>query len=256
MPEDARDHEGRDVAHAAVGGDSRPAAVTFVRTEHFTLHGARSATIAKSTGRATMFLSSVSGGLIALGLIATASRAFYVLYAFYALYALYALYAFRLTPTQHSRLSGWSPSRACSSPESRTADTRVASRCCAATTPTKHPNSPPICSASRTRTGFMSRVAGQVLAEISNFVVREGFVPCSPVTPSDRRLGELDAEGSVTTACWSEAVWGTPSCASCAAHFHDQGSANRSSPASRRPDVRAAGWLDGPPASYGSQRVR
>ena len=59
----------------------RPAAVTFATTEHFTLQGARSATISESTGRATMFLGAVSGGLVALGLIATASR---VGTAFYA----------------------------------------------------------------------------------------------------------------------------------------------------------------------------
>jgi hypothetical protein len=53
---------------------------TFLTTEHFTLQGARSATIAESTGRATMFLGAVSGGLVALGLVATAThlgRAFY-----------------------------------------------------------------------------------------------------------------------------------------------------------------------------------
>jgi VIT1/CCC1 family predicted Fe2+/Mn2+ transporter len=53
---------------------------TYVTTEHFTLQGARASTIAESTGRATMFLSSVSGGLVALGLVATAThlgRAFY-----------------------------------------------------------------------------------------------------------------------------------------------------------------------------------
>jgi hypothetical protein len=53
-----------------------------VTTEHFTLQGARSSTIAESTGRASMFLSAISGGLVALGLIATATRvgtAFYVL---------------------------------------------------------------------------------------------------------------------------------------------------------------------------------
>ena len=52
--------------------DPRPAAVTFVTTEHFTLQGARASTIAEATGRATMFLGAVSGGLVALGLIATA----------------------------------------------------------------------------------------------------------------------------------------------------------------------------------------
>ena len=54
--------------------DPRPAAVTFATTEHFTLQGARSSTIAESTGRATMFLASVSGGMVALGLIATNAR--------------------------------------------------------------------------------------------------------------------------------------------------------------------------------------
>ena len=42
-------------------------------TEHFALQGARAATIAESTGRASMFLAAVSGGLVALGLVATAS---------------------------------------------------------------------------------------------------------------------------------------------------------------------------------------
>jgi hypothetical protein len=62
--------------------DPRPAAVTFVTTEHFTLQGARAATIAESTGRASMFLVAVSGGLVALGLIATASRVGTAFYAF------------------------------------------------------------------------------------------------------------------------------------------------------------------------------
>jgi hypothetical protein len=56
--------------------------VSFLTTEHFTLQGARSATIAESTGRATMFLSSVSGGLVALGLVATATRVGTAFYAF------------------------------------------------------------------------------------------------------------------------------------------------------------------------------
>ena len=45
----------------------RPAAVTFVTTEHFTLQGARSSTIAEATGRATMFLGAVSGGWLPSG---------------------------------------------------------------------------------------------------------------------------------------------------------------------------------------------
>ncbi len=63
-------------------GDPPPATVSFVTTEHFALQGARAATIAESTGRATMFLASVSGGLIALGLVATASRVETAFYAF------------------------------------------------------------------------------------------------------------------------------------------------------------------------------
>ena len=64
---------GDAMANHEVGADQpeiepRPAAVTFVTTEHFTLQGARSSTIAEATGRATMFLGAVSGGLIALGL--------------------------------------------------------------------------------------------------------------------------------------------------------------------------------------------
>ncbi len=62
--------------------DPRPAAVTFVTTEHFTLQGARSSTIAEATGRATMFLGTVSGGLVALGLIATAGGIGAAFYAF------------------------------------------------------------------------------------------------------------------------------------------------------------------------------
>ncbi len=60
----------------------RPAAVSFATTEHFTLQSARASTIAESTGRATMFLGAVSGGLVALGLIATASRVGTAFYAF------------------------------------------------------------------------------------------------------------------------------------------------------------------------------
>jgi hypothetical protein len=58
------------------------AAVTFVTTEHFTLQGARSATISGGIGRATIFLGSVSAGLVALGLIATATRLGTAFYAF------------------------------------------------------------------------------------------------------------------------------------------------------------------------------
>ena len=87
MAEDASSEQAR--AGISRGADAvmprdapRPAAVTFVTTEHFTLQGARSATIAESTGRATMFLGAVSGGLVAFGLIATASHVGDAFYAF------------------------------------------------------------------------------------------------------------------------------------------------------------------------------
>jgi hypothetical protein len=50
--------------------------------ESFALQGARSATIYESTGRATMFLGAVSAGLIALGLVASATRVSTAFYAF------------------------------------------------------------------------------------------------------------------------------------------------------------------------------
>jgi hypothetical protein len=62
--------------------EPHPAAVTFVTTEHFTIQGARPSTIAEATGRATMFLGAVSGGLVALGLIATAASVSTAIYAF------------------------------------------------------------------------------------------------------------------------------------------------------------------------------
>jgi hypothetical protein len=64
------------------GGVPRPAAVSFVTTEHFTLQGARSSTIAEATGRASMFLGAVSGGLVGLGLLATAAGVGAAFYAF------------------------------------------------------------------------------------------------------------------------------------------------------------------------------
>jgi hypothetical protein len=67
---------------AAAAPDPRPAAITFVTTEHFVLQGARSATIAESNGRANMFLAAVSGALVALGLVATASSLGAAFYGF------------------------------------------------------------------------------------------------------------------------------------------------------------------------------
>jgi hypothetical protein len=69
-------------AAADRNGDARPAAISLATTEILALQGARSATIYESTGRATMFLGSVSGGLVALGLVATATRVSTAFYAF------------------------------------------------------------------------------------------------------------------------------------------------------------------------------
>jgi hypothetical protein len=66
--QDASGEKGR------AGGDATSAAVAFATTEHFVLQSARASTISESTGRSTMFLGAVSGGLIALGLVATASH--------------------------------------------------------------------------------------------------------------------------------------------------------------------------------------
>ena len=62
--------------------EPQPAAVAFVTTEHFTLQGARASTISESIGRASMFLASLSGGLVALGLLATATHVGTAFYAF------------------------------------------------------------------------------------------------------------------------------------------------------------------------------
>jgi hypothetical protein len=62
--------------------DPPPAEVAFATTEHFTLQGARGAAIAESTSRASMFVGAVSAALVALGLIATATRIGTVFYAF------------------------------------------------------------------------------------------------------------------------------------------------------------------------------
>jgi len=64
------------------GMEPRSAAVSFITTEHFTLQGARAMTVAESTARATMFLGAVSAGLVALGLLATATQVGTAFYAF------------------------------------------------------------------------------------------------------------------------------------------------------------------------------
>ena len=76
------DRPSRAEGGEAAGPEPRPAGVSFVTTEHFTLQGGRAQTISESTGRASMFLSAVSGGLVALGLIATAAKVGAAFYAF------------------------------------------------------------------------------------------------------------------------------------------------------------------------------
>jgi hypothetical protein len=61
---------------------AHPSAGSFVTTEHFALQSARAATIAESTGRATMFLASASAGVVALGLVASATGTGTAFYAF------------------------------------------------------------------------------------------------------------------------------------------------------------------------------
>ena len=111
---------------SSIAGDPRSAAGTFMTTEHFVLQGARAATIAESTGRANMFLAAVSGGLVALGLVETAS----------SLGA--AFYGFGLVSSRPCPSSGLSPSSGRCSPRLRTLSTRAGSPCCAATTSSTH----------------------------------------------------------------------------------------------------------------------
>jgi hypothetical protein len=77
---------GANSEDAGPGGAERSAlpasALSIITSEHFALQEARSATISESVGRASMFLTAVSGGLVALGLMATATRVGSAFYAF------------------------------------------------------------------------------------------------------------------------------------------------------------------------------
>jgi hypothetical protein len=59
------DDDNVDVREREPNEASWAAAVTFATTEHFTLQTARGATIAETNGRATLFLGTVSAGLVA-----------------------------------------------------------------------------------------------------------------------------------------------------------------------------------------------
>ena len=50
--------------------EQRQLAVSFITTEHFTLQTARTVTTSESSGRATLFLSTLSSALVALGFVA------------------------------------------------------------------------------------------------------------------------------------------------------------------------------------------
>lgn len=55
------------VLRLADAGDAKPAWITVLTTEHYNLQTQRAATINEANGRASVFLGSVSAGLIALG---------------------------------------------------------------------------------------------------------------------------------------------------------------------------------------------
>ena len=56
--------------------DSEPsgALVSALTTEHYTLQAARSSTVAEANGRGLLFLSTVSGAMVALALVAQVDR--------------------------------------------------------------------------------------------------------------------------------------------------------------------------------------
>lgn len=76
--------------------------VQFLTTEHFTLQTARSATITESTGRASLFLGTVSSGVVALALVAQVSG---VGTAFFGFAAILLPVLFFLGMTTISRLT-------------------------------------------------------------------------------------------------------------------------------------------------------
>jgi hypothetical protein len=55
-------------------GDNRAAWITLLTTEHYNLQTSRAATISEANGRASIFLGSVSAGLIALGFAGDGGR--------------------------------------------------------------------------------------------------------------------------------------------------------------------------------------
>jgi hypothetical protein len=62
------------VTNSVPGRDERWAAVLFMTTEHSALQNARATAITESISRATIFMGTVSAGVIALGLVASVTR--------------------------------------------------------------------------------------------------------------------------------------------------------------------------------------
>jgi hypothetical protein len=60
----------------SASNDSEPsgALLTALTTEHYTLQAARSSTVVEANGRGLLFLSSVSGAMVALALVAQLDR--------------------------------------------------------------------------------------------------------------------------------------------------------------------------------------
>jgi hypothetical protein len=90
--------------HAIVADLDRQALLTTLTTEHFTLAGARSATISESGSRAALYMGAVSSTLIALGFIAQVSEVgdAFDLFALAVLPTLFALGLFTFVRTVQS----------------------------------------------------------------------------------------------------------------------------------------------------------
>jgi hypothetical protein len=83
MPSAPTDAEGATVEDLSQQLAENPqAAVTFATTEHFNLQTERAATIGEANGRASIFLGSVSAGLVALGFAAQGGNSVATMRAF------------------------------------------------------------------------------------------------------------------------------------------------------------------------------
>lgn len=72
----------RDDAASSQPVDLDPKIVTLLTTEHFTLQGARAATISEGIGRSTLYIGAVSSTLVALGFLGQVSQIGDAFYAF------------------------------------------------------------------------------------------------------------------------------------------------------------------------------